>query len=197
MYLYKAAWNKTEPFVHLCGSRYVDRTEDVTEIKVYSNQSEVSLYVDGKLAETQSGKTVFKFSVPISGTHSIEARAASCASVMLVRKVDTPNSEYAMPGRTTVVNWFDAGDDDPTCFSVNDKLGDLQADPKAGAVVGQMMAQGAASHGGDVAEAVKDNPALVRMMSRMTLLSLLKQSGASTEQIQQINRVLQSVKKPQ
>ena len=196
-YLYKAAWNKTEPFVHLCGSRYVDRTEDVTEIKAYSNQSEVSLYVDGKLVETQTGKTVFKFSVPISGTHSIEARAASCASVMLVRKVDSPNPEYTMPGRTTVVNWFDQGENDPSCFSVSDKLADLQTDPKAGAIINQMMAQGAASHGGDVAEAVKDNPALIRMMGRMTLLSLLKQSGAGTEQIQQLNRVLQSIKKPQ
>ena len=32
-YLYKAYWSK-EPFVHLCGSRYVDRAEDVTETKV-------------------------------------------------------------------------------------------------------------------------------------------------------------------
>ncbi|MCH5352441.1 MAG: glycoside hydrolase family 2 protein [Acutalibacter sp.] len=196
-YLYKAAWNKTEPFVHLCGSRYVDRTEDVTEIKVYSNQSEVSLYVDGKLAETKSGKTVFKFKLPISGTHSVEARAASCASVMLIRKVDAPNPEYALPGRATVVNWFDQGEIDPDCYSVNDKLGELQQDPQAGTIINQMMSQGAAQHGGDVATAVKDNPGLIRMMSRMTLISLLKQSGASAEQIQQLNRVLQSIKKPQ
>ena len=49
-YLYKAYWSK-EPFVHLCGSRYVDRAEDVTEIKVYSNLPEVSLYKDGQLVE--------------------------------------------------------------------------------------------------------------------------------------------------
>ena len=194
-YLYKAAWNKTEPFVHLCGSRYVDRTEDVTEIKAYSNQSEVSLYVDGRLVETKAGKTVFKFSVPINGTHSIEAKAGSCASVILVRKVDAPNPEYTMPGRTTVVNWFDQGEDDPTCFSVNDKLGDLQADPKAGPIINHMISQGAANYGGDVATAVKDNPGLVRMMSRMTLISLLKQSNVSAERIQQLNRLLQGIKK--
>ena len=59
-YLYKAAWNKKEAFVHLGGSRYVDRTEEVTEIKAYSNQPEVTLYVDGKEVGTHectSGQT--------------------------------------------------------------------------------------------------------------------------------------------
>lgn len=196
-YLYKAAWNKTEPFVHLCGSRYVDRTEDVTEIKVYSNQPEVSLYVDGRLHGKQSGKAVFRFSVPITGEHSIEARAGSSRSVMLIRKAETANPAYTMPGRSAVVNWFDQGDIDPACFSVNDKLGDLQQDPKAGAIIAQMMAKGAAERGGDVATAVKDNPALIRMMGRATLISMLKQSGADAESIQQINRILQGIKKPQ
>lgn len=195
-YLYKAAWNKTDPFVHLCGSRYVNRTEDVTEIKVYSNQPEVTLYMDGKLVGTQTGHVVFKFQVPISGSHSIEVRVDDCCAVMYIEKVAEPDANYTMPGRAPVVNWFDAGEDDPTCFSVNDKMADIQADSKAGEIIGQMMAKGASSHG-DVAEAVKDNPALVRMMGRMTLLSLLKQSGAGLEQIQQINRVLQSIKKPQ
>ncbi len=195
-YLYKAAWNKTETFVHLCGSRYVDRTEDVTEIKVYSNQSEVSLFVDGRLLASQTGKTVFRFTVPITGEHSIEARSGSACAVMLVRKVDTPNPDYTMPGRAPVVNWFDQGDDDPAYFSVHDKMADIQADPQAGAIISQMMSKGASSHG-DVAEAVKDNPALIRMMGRMTLLSMLKQSGASAESIQQLDRVLQGIKKPE
>ena len=40
-YLYKAYWSK-EAFVHLCGRRYVDRAEEVTKIKVYSNQPSVT-----------------------------------------------------------------------------------------------------------------------------------------------------------
>ena len=57
-----------------------------------------------------------------------------------------------------------------------------------------MMAQGA-SERGDVADAVKDNPGLQRMMGRMSLLSLLKQSGTDEESIKQLNRVLQNIKK--
>ena len=195
-YLYKAAWNKAEPFVHLCGSRYVDRAEDVTEIKVYSNQSEVSLYVDGRLLASQTGKTVFKFRVPITGEHSIEARAGSACAVMLVRKVDAPNPDYIFNKQTTAVtNWFDQDDFDPTCYSVSDTLAELRSSPEAGPIIERMMAQGAASRG-DVAESVKDNPALQRMMGRMTLISLIKQAGnIDEESVKQLNRVLQGIKK--
>ena len=198
-YLYKAAWNRTEPFVHLCGSRYVDRTEEVTEIKVYSNQNEVSLYLDGKLFATRQGHVVFSFQVPISGEHTIEARAEDCTSVMLVRKVSEPNPAYRKPGRaasTGVTNWFDKGEADPNCYSILDTLGEIRQNPEAAAIIDQMMAKGAESHG-EIAKTVKDNPALQRMMNRITLVSLLKQSGADEESIKQLNRILQGIKKPE
>ena len=196
-YLYKAAWNHKEPFVHLCGSRYVDRTEPVTEVKAYSNQDEVSLYVDGKLFGTAQGHVVFTFQVPITGEHTIEARAGGCTSVMLVRKVDEPNPAYRKPGRAAsvnVTNWFDQGEADPPCYSILDTLGEIRQNPEAGAIIDQMMAKGAESHG-EVAETVKDNPALQRMMNRITLVSLLKQSGADEQSIKQLNRILQGIKK--
>ena len=64
-----------------------DRTEDVTEVRVYSNLPEVSLYKDGHLVETKKGDKVFVFNVPITGKHSIEARAGAYSSVILVNKV--------------------------------------------------------------------------------------------------------------
>ena len=193
-YLYKAAWNKTEKFVHLCGSRYVDRTEDVTEIKVYSNQPEVTLLVDGKEFATQTGKTIFTFRVPITGTHKITAKADSCEDTITIKKVAEENPSYTFIKRAPVTNWFDADELDPECFSINDKLADIKANPKAGAIIDEMMAKGA-SERGDVADAVKDNPGLQRMMGRMTLVSLLKQGGTDDESIKQINRILQSIKK--
>ncbi len=193
-YLYKAYWNKKEPFVHIAGGRYVDRTEPVTEIKVYSNQTEVTLSVDGKPFETQTGKYVFRFQVPISGEHSIHASSGDCHSVILVRKVSTPNPAYRMVASAPVINWFDADEIDPAYYSVADKLADIRQNPEAGAVIDAMMAQGAAARG-DVADAVKDNPALQRMMGRMTLISLLKQSGADEQMVKQLNRILQRYKK--
>ena len=193
-YLYKAHWNKREPFVHIAGGRYVDRPEPVTEIKVYSNQTEVTLSVDGKPLETQTGKFVFRFQVPISGEHSIHASSGDCHSVILVRKVSEPNPEYRMVASAPVINWFDADEIDPAYYSVADKLADIRQHPEAGAVIDAMMAQGASARG-DVADAVKDNPALQRMMGRMTLISLLKQSGADEQAVKQLNRILQRYKK--
>ena len=195
-YLYKAYWSK-EPFVHLCGSRYVDRAEDVTEIKVYSNLPEVSLYKDGQLVETRKGDKVFTFQLPITGKHSIEARSGEHSSVILVNKVDAPNPDYAMDNRKNVANWFD-GELDESCWSVKDNMAAATADPKVGPILKQISDKAAAARG-DVAAAVKDNPALVAMMERamrrMTIESMLMQAGASEEDIKQLNRVLQGISK--
>ena len=195
-YLYKAYWSK-EPFVHTCGSRYVDRAEEVTEVKVYSNLPEVSLYRDGRLLESKKGDKVFTFQVPITGKHSIEARAEGYSSVILVNKVDKPNPAYAMANRQEVNNWFD-GELDETCWSVKDNMAAAMADTKAGPILKQISEKAAASRG-DVATAVKDNPALVAMMQRamqrMTIESMLKQAGVDIEDIRQLNRVLQGISK--
>ena len=197
-YLYKAYWSK-EPFVHLCGSRYVDRAEDVTEIKVYSNLPEVSLYKDGQLVETKKGEKVFTFQLPITGKHSIEARSAGCSSVILVNKVDAPNPDYSMDNRKDVVNWFDNGYDE-TCWSVMDNMLAAMQDPVVGPVMKEINDKMTASRG-DVAMAVKDNPALQSMiqraMQRMTIEGMLKQAGADPQSIKQLNRVLQTYKKEQ
>ncbi len=194
-YLYKAAWNKETPFVHLCGSRYVNRCEEETEVKVYSNQAHVALFVDGALFAEQTGRTIFRFRVPLTGEHRIEAVSGEARDEMVVRRVAEADESYIFnKAAVAVTNWFDADDLDPECFSINDKLSDIQQNPQAGAILNAMMAKAAASRG-DVADSVKDNPALQRMMGRMTLVSLLKQAGTDEESIKQLNRVLQGIRK--
>ena len=194
-YLYKAAWNKNEPFVHLCGKRYENRAERVTEMKIYSNQPEVRLYVDDTPVGTQTGHTVFTFEVPILGEHMIRAEATGCSDTMVIRYVLEPDESYVFnKAAASVTNWFDADELDLACFSINDTLGEIRQHPQAGPIVEAMMAQSAASRG-DVADAVKDNPALQRMMGRMTMVSLLKQAGADEQTIKQLNRVLQGIRK--
>ena len=104
-YLYKAYWSE-ESFVHLCGSRYTDRTEQTTTVKVYSNQSEVSLYANGKLVETKKGDRVFTFKVPLSGQMKVEARAGKCRDTILIRRVEQPNEAYKLKkGKSSSANW--------------------------------------------------------------------------------------------
>ncbi len=195
-YLYKAYWNQDDAFVHICGSRYVDRAEEKTQIKVYSNQKKVTLYVDGREIATKEGEHVFLFEaeLPEQKEYTIEAKSGDLSSIVLIRRVAEPNPAYTMANRGAVVNWFDNQEINQDFFSVMDKLSELREDPKAGAIIDAMMAKGA-SERGDVADAVKDNPALQRMMGRMTLVSLLKQGGAKKEDVEQLNRVLQTIPK--
>ena len=197
-YLYKAYWNTKEPFVHICGKKYKNRECSETEIKVYSNCDEVSLYVDGKLLETKKAHRVFVFNITNIGTQTIRAAAKTTngevSDEMTITKVSEMDRYYRMNGAAPVQNWFDEKDINPDFFSVYDKLGDLQTDAKAGPVMAQMMAKASASRG-EVAEATKDNPALQKMMARMTLISLLKQAGTEEEQVKQLNRILQDIPK--
>ena len=174
----------------------MDRKDDITEVKVYSNQTEVSLYVDGNLLETIKGARVFRFAVPITGNHQIMAKAGACVDEMTIHKVKENNPDYVMGEMKEVVNWFDDVPYDPTCYSIKDKMAELQASPKVGAILAQMMAQGAGARG-DVAESVKDNPNLVRMMGRMTLESMLghMKDSITEDQVKGLNRMLQQIRK--
>lgn len=192
-YLYKATWSK-QPFVHLCGSRYAERAEAETEIKVYSNQPEVTLMVDGRLIGKQTGSRVFTWRIPLTGEHTILATAGSCMDQMKLRRVAEPNKAY-MFRKQEVVNWFDKDEIDPACFSIRDTLGALQQHPQAGAILAGMMAKMRASRG-DVAQSAGSNANLQRMMAGMTLESLLKQAGnVPAEAVKSLNAALQKIRK--
>lgn len=194
-YLYKAYWSR-ENFIHICGRRYVDRTEEVTKIKVYSNQPSVALYVDGIFVEEQKGSRIFEFEIPISGSHKVAAQAGEYRDEIIVKKVDEINKEYLFVKEGDIVNWFDKEDFHEDCYSVGDTLGEIAKSPEANAIVQKLTAKATASRG-DVAESVKDNPALQRMMQRMTLQSMLKQAGdvIKPEEIKALNDALQRIKK--
>ena len=104
-YLYKAWWSG-EPFVHICGRRYVDRPETVTTVKVYSNQSKVALYANGKLIEEKSGGKVFTFQVPLEGTVELKAVSGTLTDQCAIRRVEQPNPAYKLQGKSSnSANW--------------------------------------------------------------------------------------------
>ena len=94
-YLYKAWWSK-EPFVHICSKRFVDRTEEKIQVKVYSNLNEVSLFVNGDKLETRHGQHVFTFTVPMSNETKVRAAAGEWADEAVFRKVSVPNPAYTL-----------------------------------------------------------------------------------------------------
>jgi beta-galactosidase len=194
-YLYKAAWS-SEPFVHLCGSRYVNRAEETTEIRVYSNQDKVALYVDGTLADEKTGKRIFVFQIPLTGEHRIEAKSGQLCDSILIRRVSEPDQTYQFAQKGGIVNWFDREDFNPNYFSIKDTLGELRANPQTEEIVEAMIKKARASRG-DVAKSTEGNANLEKMMAGMKLDSLLKQAGdaVSKEAVKALNAALQKVQK--
>ena len=123
-YAYKA-WLSDEPFVHVCGKRYVDRVEDVTKVTVYSNQPEVELFVNGNsLGKKNSPEHFFYFEVPNVGESVIVAKAGNLTDESRIKKVETFNDEYRLKEQGAILNWFDI-DAPEGRFSLNDKISDI------------------------------------------------------------------------
>ena len=195
-YLYKA-YLSDEPFVHLCGRRYVDRTEDVTEIKVYSNQPRVTLMIDGHVFSTMEGYRIFRFEVPIIGEHKIEAHCGTTglSDSITVRKAAQPNPAYRADGGE-VVNWFDRADEiiREGYYSILDTMEDIKKSPAGAAMLQRMMAQVSASYG-DVAKSVTLPESVQRQMDKMPLEKLLKQAGKAVKpaMVKQLNAALNQI----
>ena len=193
-YIYKAYLSK-EPFVHICGRRYADRPEAVTEVKVYSNRPAVTLLVDSREFATQTGDKIFKFQVPITGAHTIEARSGELSDTIAIRKVDKPNPAYSVTGGE-VVNWFDRPDELERAgyYSILDSMEAIKQSPAGAALLARMMAKVTASYG-DVAKSVTLPAAVQRQMDKMPLQSLLKQAGKAVtpEMAQRLNNALNQI----
>ena len=123
-YAYKA-WLSDEPFVHLCGKRYIDRVEDVTRVTVYSNLPEVELFVNGEsVGKKQAPDHFFYFDVKNEGESEIVARAGELSDSGIIRKVAEPNMDYVLREVGAVLNWFDVKEI-PGRYSLNDKISDI------------------------------------------------------------------------
>ena len=196
-YLYKAAWNQEEAFVHLCGSRYTDRCGEQTEIVIYSNQKKVTLYVDKKLAGVQEGNRIFRFMIPLTeGEHEIYAEAENCSDTIHIRKVEQENPAYSFRQKGDVINWFDKETFDEECYSLRDTFGELLSNPKSAELVNAIMAKARAARG-DVAKSTSQNKNLQKMMAGIRMENLLKQAGPALKQedVVGLNKALQKIKK--
>ena len=195
-YAYKA-WLSDEPFVHLCGKRYVDRVEDVTRVTVYSNLPEVTLLVNGKALETKAAPDhFFYFDVPNRDESRLTAIAGDCRDESVIRKVDAFNESYRLREKGAVLNWFDVSEPEGR-FSLNDRIGDICAVPQGKAVIDELLSKfsGGTAAGFEITDGMRE------MMNGFTVLrmtSLMGTTGASPdkEALLSLNQKLNQIKKP-
>lgn len=109
-YIYQAYWSK-RPMVHICGRRYAQRAGESTQIRVYCNQPEVLLLIDGAEVAKQSADKVFVFEVSLAkGAHSIVAKAGNVCDSISIEMVEVEPEIYVLPEVNEraegVANWF-------------------------------------------------------------------------------------------
>ena len=197
-YAYKA-WLSDDPFVHLCGKRYVDRVEDVTKVTVYSNLPEVELFANGvSLGKQTAEDHFFYFQVPNNGETTLVAVAGDCKDESIIRKVDTFNEAYRLKEQGAILNWFDVTEVEGY-LSINSRLDAIMKTQEGMALFGQFMASlmGPMAAEGGASMASAD---MLQMLGSFTILRLIgmlpKQEGApgvTKEQLLALNEQLNKV----
>lgn len=202
-YAYKA-WLSEEPFVHICGKRYVDRVEAVTKVTVYSNQPVVELFANGKsLGAKKSGEHFFYFDVPNEGETALAAVAGECRDESLIRKTETFNEAYRLREKGAVLNWFDITAPEGY-YSLNDKLSEIVKSAEGRTVVQELMSgvmsrMGGGNEGGTEAS-LQNAEKMMEMMGSFTVIRLMNLMGAAgpgltKEEMLAVNERLNQIKK--
>ncbi len=199
-YAYKA-WLSDEPFVHLCGKRYVDRVEDVTKVTVYSNQKTVELFANGvSLGVKEAPDHFFYFDVPNVGDTHLVAVSGEMKDESDIRKVDTFNEEYRLKEKGAVLNWFDVNEPEGR-LSLNSKMSEIMATFRGKlALLGlfKKVKAGMSSGGGAAGFEMTDD--MMQMMGGFTLLRLTSMMGMlnvsfTKEELLKLNKKLNRIKK--
>ena len=216
-YTYKA-WlvsPDVDPFVHICGKRYVDRVEEVTKVTVYSNLPEVELFVNGESIGKKSAEDhFFYFEVQNIGETELVAVAGECRDESRICKVDKMNPDYILREQGAVLNWFDITEVEGR-FSLNDKIGDITKTLRGKLwMMGLFLTMAKKMNGGKSKSADKDkkkkkkktgNPEMgsgvMNMIGNFTVLRFTGMLGMrnvyfTKEELLKINAKLNRMKKP-
>ena len=196
-YAYKA-WLSDEPFVHICGKRYIDRVEPYTKVTVYSNLDEVELFANGSsLGKQKSKEHFFYFNVPNSGCTRLVAKAGDCIDESYIRKVDKFNDAYRLVEKGAVLNWFDITEKDGY-FSLNDKVKDIISTSEGKAYFENLIAD--LSKDGDSNGMFAVSAEMMQMLGSFTVLRLLNLMAVAgikpdRERLLKINAELNNISK--
>ena len=195
-YAYKA-WLSDDPFVHICGKRYVDRVEETTKVTVYSNQPEVELFANGvSLGKQTCPEHFFYFEVPNTGETTLVAVAGDCKDESFIRKVEVFNEEYRLKEKGAILNWFDVTAPEGY-YSLNSKIEDIVKSEEGATVFKEVMVSAMGSMMGGNSEKFDMAP-MMKMLGSFTVLRLTSLLGATNvtltkEQLLDMNEKLNAI----
>ena len=200
-FVYQAYWSKL-PMVHIAGRRHAQRAGETTEIKVYSNQDTVVLYVNGKEVGQQTAHRVFKFNVALEeGFNTILAVAGDVKDSITLEKVEKEPDYYTLPEfnerQEGVANWFkQVGSLDLKApmefpegyYSIKDSMEDLSKNEEALALATRAVKLATNFD-------IKPGVGMWDMMKRMTPETMAKMINMPDGFIESLNAQLIKIKK--
>ena len=209
-YIYQAYWT-TEPMIHVCGERFVDRAPEERIVTVYTNCPNVTLVVNGEEVATKDAvdhAVVFENVALNDGDNTVTATCGDVqANTITLRPVAEHNYAYDLPEGNEGANWFD----DPAAiaarkkmnypagyYNIKDKVCDLMANPEAAAAVQEIMAAVMGGSSFSMMDTVpgEDNP-MKDFFLLARLNNLLKMAGKAVtlEMKYELNEKLNKIKK--
>ena len=199
-YAYKA-WLSEEKFIHIASKRYVDRTEDITNVTVYSNLPEITLFLNGEKFETKTAEDhFFKFQVPNKGRTIIEAVYGDYRDKSEINKVDVFNESYRLKEKGAVLNWFDITERDGYC-SLNSKISDILGTMRGKLILSLLLmkkTKGMKKKGeGNKSSMVnKDTMAMIGSFTILRITSMVSMLGIefTKEELLNLNKKLNRIK---
>lgn len=166
----------------------------MTAIKVYANQDQVSLWVNGIPVGSKTGKTVFVFdNIPLNmGENEVLVTAGDCKDTITICRTAAADPSYVYPLKgqgSMVTNWFKQQDASVNLFpegrfSISDRMGDLLANAEVTALLEAEIPE------------IMANPRS-RKMGGMTLMRVLDYNAdtVSQEQVMALNAKLNAIEK--
>ncbi len=210
-YIYKAYWT-SEPMVHVCGERFVDRAPDERIVTVYTNCPSVTLVVNGVEVATKDAvdhAVVFEDVALNDGENIVTAKSGEVqGNTITLNAVVEHNYAYDLPEGNQAANWFD----DPTAvvqrkalkypkgyYSIKDKIGTLMENSETAEIVKKAL-EPIIKNNATMAMAGGVNGAdnsVIDMLNMMSLNNLLKMAGSAVtfEAKQELNEALTKIKK--
>lgn len=194
-YAYKA-WLSDEPFVHLCGKRFVNHTGDTVRVTVYSNQPEVELFANGvSLGVQRAEDHFFRFTVPNQGTTQLMAVAGNCRDGGQICHVDTPDESYRLKEQGAILNWFDITEREGY-FSLNNLIREIMTVPQGKKIITDLLTSVGMGGDGTMTEDFAKMIGGFSVLRLSGLVGTLGENALTKEKLLDINAQLNQIAKP-
>lgn len=182
-YFYKAMWGD-EPFVHICGSRFHDRTVDMINVTIYSNIDRMEYIWNNKpIPVDKKFSKIHVLTLKLNmGKNVLRVGIGSIYDQVEFERVEKANTNYILKSSNPDDDKYDRIEG---CFSVFDKIGEIMANEEAYNVLKSIIHR----------EVPQEYVKIVENMQLIRVLHMIGGALCPAYKIRKINQKLNAIPK--